>query len=225
MTLFLPATVPARDRNGVASPSATWSFYEEDSTTPLATEEGDTSVTATSAGAFAFIPLTDGTDYRAILRDSNGKKLAELLSTASSLFAPAAQQALNSGVLVPGAYWRFYTTATTTPQSVYSDDSLTVSLGSAVQADAAGVFPEIHLDPNVTYKAVLETSDGTQIDSIDPVTTNSMATYLDSEVGEALTALDRARIFADYSKNLGARSHGCRYRSRNQQPTGGHPAL
>lgn len=191
MTLFLPATIPARDSNGNTAASAVWSFYREDTTTPQSVEGGAETVTANSSGVFAEIQLTDSVDYRAILTDSSGRKLLDITSAAETLFAPGTEQAQSGGAIVPGAFWRFYTTTTTTPEAVYADPNLVTSLGSFVEADAAAVFPAIYLDSNVTYKAVLEKPDGTVLATIDPVTTASMTNYLYPSLSIAATSADK----------------------------------
>lgn len=178
MTLFLPATVPARDRNGAAEPAAVWEFYSKGTLTPEAVNGGMTSATANGEGVFQDVILTGGIPYRAVLKDDAGAVLYDISSYDSTLFAAGIQAALSDGDIVPGARWKFYATTTTDPRAVFSDPERTVPLGPAVKADARGVFPEIYLDAAVTYKAVLETPAGTELATIDPVTQLSMAQYL-----------------------------------------------
>lgn len=87
-----------------------------------------------------------------------------------SLFHAALQPALDSdGNPISGATWNFYATTTTTPQSVYSNAALSVSLGSTVTADASGRFATIFLDETKTYRAILKTAGGATIKDIDPI--------------------------------------------------------
>lgn len=179
MTLFLPATANAVDDNGNAASGARWYFYRKETLTAASTS-GGTSVEADSNGAFADITLSVGVDYRAILRDANGNVLLDLDAYSDSLFSPGTQSATDAnGNVLSGAVWKFYTTGTTTAQTVYADADQTTPLGSSITADASGRFPETYLDSSVTYKAVLEDSSGTELASIDPVTVPNMWGYLD----------------------------------------------
>lgn len=199
MTLFLPATVPARDANGNAQSGATWEFFRRYTTTPQTVEGAVSSVTADGNGDFAIIDLTAGVSYSAKLKTSAGRVLYHIESYEIDLFAAGVQAALDAqDKPVAGAFWRFYTTGTTTPQPVYADPDNTTALGSAVDADANGVFPQIYLDSAITYKAVLEDPDGTQLGSIDPVNTINMLLYLDpdadtSSLSQTYGALSRAQ--------------------------------
>lgn len=66
--------------------------------------------------------------------------------------------------LLPGAKLLFYATGTSTPQSVYQDEALTIPHASPVVADGAGVFAPIYLDPSLPHYRVTLTdaSDVTQ---------------------------------------------------------------
>lgn len=71
---------------------------------------------------------------------------------------------------LPGAKLYFYLTGTTTPTDVYEANDLVTPLSNPVEADSAGLFPAIYLDPEVNYRAVLKNSSGsTTIYDIDPV--------------------------------------------------------
>lgn len=84
-------------------------------------------------------------------------------------------QALDdSGNPVSGALLNFYLTGTTTRTDTYTDSALSVAHANPVEANAAGRFAPIYLNPSVTYKAVLTTSAGVQIgDTLDPVDSGS----------------------------------------------------
>lgn len=87
-----------------------------------------------------------------------------------ALFEGSFVPALDSnGNPLSGAKWKFYLTGTSTPASVYSDASLTTSLGSSVTANGSGRFAAIYYDEGVSTRAVLETSGGTVIQDIDPI--------------------------------------------------------
>lgn len=71
-----------------------------------------------------------------------------------------------------GATWSFYATGTLTPQAVYADAGLAVSLGSVVTADAGGKFVPIYFDAALLYRGVLKSAGGAvTIYDIDPVNT------------------------------------------------------
>lgn len=69
---------------------------------------------------------------------------------------------------LPGAQWFFYDTGTTTPRNVYSNASLTTSLGAVVTADSGGQFVPIFFNAAFAYKAVLKTAGGSTVKTIDP---------------------------------------------------------
>lgn len=73
-----------------------------------------------------------------------------------------------NGNPLPGAKLYFYQTGTTTPASVYTTDELTTAHANPVVADAGGLFAPIYLDPTVTYRAVLKTSAGSNVQDVDP---------------------------------------------------------
>jgi len=177
MAIFLPAQTPAIDGNGVPLAGAVWEFYHGNSRTPAATDRGET-VSADVDGVFPDITLDADFTYRAVLSDIGGKMIRDIGAVAESLFAPSAKPATDDNVVQAGAVWKFYTTATTTPQTVYSDDDLATPLGWRVEADADGNFPAIYLDDGVAYRAVLEAVGGAQLGVIDPVTFDNMWLYL-----------------------------------------------
>lgn len=74
----------------------------------------------------------------------------------------------DTGVPIPGAFLYFYVSGTSTPLNTYSDAALTVPNTNPVQANDAGVFPSIFLQP-VNYKVVLTDSLGAEIWTADPV--------------------------------------------------------
>lgn len=184
MAQFLPSLTPARGPNGSILAGAIWEFYRKGTTTPQAIDGGGTSATSDSEGSFATINLAAGQNYRAVLKSADGRVLYDVSSDDETFFDAGVKAAIDaSSNAVSGSTWSFYTTGTTTPQSVYADPDLQVSLGSVVTANADGVFPEIHLDTNVTYKAVLDVN-GEQT-TIDPVGEASIYNFLVG-VGDSL---------------------------------------
>ena len=77
-----------------------------------------------------------------------------------------------SGAPMAGARLQVYLTGTTTPASVYASSALTTPLSNPVVADAGGLFAPIYLDPSVTHRVQLQTSGGTVVRDIDPVSTS-----------------------------------------------------
>ena len=80
------------------------------------------------------------------------------------LYSFRLQQFAATGVPIPSA--RLYTfdpVATTTPKATYSDNGLTVSNGAYVQANAAGVFPQIFAANGEAFYASLRTAAGVEV--------------------------------------------------------------
>ncbi|WP_162806475.1 hypothetical protein [Sphingosinicella terrae] len=100
-----------------------------------------------------------------------------------SLFHEANQPALDAnGDPIPGATWDFYLTDTLTPASVYSDASLSTSVGSNLTADSSGRFAVAYLDDDLTYRAVLKDVGGSTITDIDPVNVKSQMSSIGLKV-------------------------------------------
>ena len=80
------------------------------------------------------------------------------------LYSFRLQEFAATGVPIPSA--RLYTfdpVATTTPKATYSDNDLSVSNGAYVQADAAGVFPQIFAANGEAFYASLRTAAGVEV--------------------------------------------------------------
>lgn len=177
MSQFLPSLIPALDSNGDPVPSAVWEFYRKGTTTPAALWGGATAVTADENGSFSDIVLNENINYRARLVSSTGKVIYDISSEDSSFFDAAVKSAVDtSGDTLSGAVWSFYTTGTTNLQTVYADFERLVPLGAHVTANSVGQFPEIYLDPEVTYKAVLSFN-GVVSETIDPVTKDNIGSF------------------------------------------------
>ncbi len=79
---------------------------------------------------------------------------------AGTLFITPSRASDNSNNPYNGAKWYFYAAGGLTPQNVFSDYELISSLGSEVTADSSGKFPNIYLDPSLTYRAILKNGSG-----------------------------------------------------------------
>jgi len=88
---------------------------------------------------------------------------------AAELFLLPFRPALTAdGIPVVGATLYFYATGTSTPQAVFADEGLTVSLGYIVEANAVGAWPSIYLDKSKIYRAVLRDAEGVPLAEADP---------------------------------------------------------
>lgn len=68
-----------------------------------------------------------------------------------------------NGVAVPGALANFYLTGTVTRMPTFTTTALSVANANPVVADSGGLFPEIFLDPSVTYRRILTRADGSSL--------------------------------------------------------------
>jgi hypothetical protein len=76
-------------------------------------------------------------------------------------------------VSLPFSKLYFFQTETSTPQDVYTDEGLEVAHEVPVEADAAGVFPPIYLDPTLpAYRVSHYTSADVLIYTVDDVPSN-----------------------------------------------------
>jgi len=80
----------------------------------------------------------------------------------------------NQGRPLAGGKLRFYTTGTTTPKVVYTDEDLSTSLGSTVTLDAAGRVPD-QVWGSGDYRVRLYDAQDNLIDEADPVTEQGAA--------------------------------------------------
>jgi hypothetical protein len=102
------------------------------------------------------------------------------------LHDPVIRAVDDNGVPLSGAQLQFYVTGTTTPQAVYSDDTLDTPLANPVVADSGGLFAPIFLNPAQTYRAQLLNSAGTLIADMDPI--NGSQTIANGAVTAAMLA-------------------------------------
>lgn len=89
---------------------------------------------------------------------------------------PLVQWASPTGVPSLGATLNFYVTGTNTPAVVYSDSALTTPLLQPIAMLSQGYWPDIFLDPSITYKCVLHDGGGNLIWTEDPVSAVSVPT-------------------------------------------------
>ena len=103
---------------------------------------------------------------------------------ATCFFLPRDRVLLTTGAVVLGAKIYFYETGTSTPKAVYSDAGGTTPITQPVEADAAGLLPDVFLDlSDGDYKAICNTSGGQNLWTIDPYSGDAGAT--DDDAGEA----------------------------------------
>ncbi len=77
------------------------------------------------------------------------------MASGPRFYMPKAYAFDEVGVTVPGALLNFYLTGSDTPTPTFANATLTVANTNPVEADAAGLFPDIFLNPLVIYKVVL----------------------------------------------------------------------
>jgi hypothetical protein len=78
----------------------------------------------------------------------------------------------SNGDPLAGGSLTFYASGTSTPQTVYSDQALTVPLTNVVVLDADGRAPAIYLQ-GLSYKVILKNSGGVSIWTADPVSSHA----------------------------------------------------
>lgn len=113
----------------------------------------------------------------------------------ANLFNLPWQQAFDSsGNTLAGAKLYFYTAGTSTPQNVYNDIGLGVSLPNPVIANGAGRFPPIYMD-DIAYKVTLYNANDELIWTADNVYTQS----IDADAAMALSAIKGVTVSAGYT--------------------------
>lgn len=75
----------------------------------------------------------------------------------------------SNGVIIVEAQLWFYLTGTTTDAPVYTSNALSTPHAQPVESDGAGRFPNIYLDPAVTYRVQFKDAAGALIRDIDPL--------------------------------------------------------
>lgn len=101
------------------------------------------------------------------------------MATGQLFYDPIPRPLSSVGAPMPGAYYNFYMSGTTTPATVYQDAGLTLQypaaplngsspLYSVVQADGTGAFLPIYLNPVMIYRVQLYNSTWSLIEDVDP---------------------------------------------------------
>ena len=103
------------------------------------------------------------------------------MSTGQLFYDPYPKPLSSTGGALPGAYYNFYLSGTTTPAPVYQNGALTTpypaialpfiaanTLYNAAQGDGSGLFQPIYLNPLLVYRVQLYSSTGVLIEDVDP---------------------------------------------------------
>ncbi len=115
---------------------------------------------------------------------------------AAQLFYLPFRPAISATALqvVPGAKLYFYETGGTTLAPIYTTDALTTELANPVEANAAGVWPNIYLDTgNYTYRVVMKDADGVTLNDADPY----LANVTDGITSDLQAIVDSVAGYAD----------------------------
>lgn len=101
------------------------------------------------------------------------------MATGQLFYDPVARPLSSVGVAMPGAYYNFYVSGTTTPAPVYQDAALTLpfpaaslngssALFTVIQADGTGAMPPMYMNPELIYRVQLYNSTWSLIEDVDP---------------------------------------------------------
>jgi hypothetical protein len=101
------------------------------------------------------------------------------MATGQLFYDPIPRPLSSLGTSLPGAYYNFYVSGTSSPATVYQDSALTLPypaaalngsnpLYSVIQADGTGAFQPIYLNPETIYRVQLYSSTWTLIEDVDP---------------------------------------------------------
>jgi hypothetical protein len=99
--------------------------------------------------------------------------------TGQLFYDPIARPLSSLGQAMPGAYYNFYVSGTSTPAQVFQDAAQTLPfpaaslngsqpLFSVVQADGTGAFPLMFLNPLLIYRVQLYSSSWSLTEDVDP---------------------------------------------------------
>jgi hypothetical protein len=102
-----------------------------------------------------------------------------MAGTGQLFYDPISRPLSAAGLALPGAYYNFYNSGTSTPATVYQDPGLTLPYPSAslngsnplfsvVQADGTGAFQPIYLNPTTIYRVQLYNATWSLIEDVDP---------------------------------------------------------
>lgn len=100
------------------------------------------------------------------------------MATGQLFYDPIARPLSSVGLAMPGAYYNFYISGSSTPATVFQDPALTLPYPtqplngnpgfSLVQADGSGAMPPIYLNPQLIYRVQLYTSGFQLVEDVDP---------------------------------------------------------
>lgn len=101
------------------------------------------------------------------------------MATGQLFYDPVARPLSSLGVAMPGAYYNFYISGTTTPAIIYQDSAQTLpfpaaslngsaALFTVIQADGTGAMPVMFLNPKIVYRVQLYNSTWSLIEDVDP---------------------------------------------------------
>jgi hypothetical protein len=101
------------------------------------------------------------------------------MATGQLFYDPFARPLSALGAPLPGGFYNFYVSGTTTPATVFQDAALTLPfpatplngsapLFSVIQADGGGTMPLIFLNPVTIYRVQLYNSTFSLIEDVDP---------------------------------------------------------
>lgn len=124
---------------------------------------------------------------------------------ASQLFLLPFRPALNANAIaVPGARLHFYASGTSTPQAVYSDEALTTPLSNPVTANAAGAWPSIYVDQELTYRVVVKDAGGNALPNgeTDPYIPGVVDALAPEIAENAAASIGAATILSNYTLGI-----------------------
>jgi len=101
------------------------------------------------------------------------------MATGQLYYDPIPRPLSSTGTSLPGGFYNFYVSGTTTPATVYQDAGLSLpfpaaalngsaALYSVIQADGTGAMPPIFLNPEVIYRVQLYNSTWSLVEDVDP---------------------------------------------------------
>lgn len=105
------------------------------------------------------------------------------------------------GLIIPGGTVSFYNAGTTTPQTVYSNSSLSTPLSQPIAADSAGRLPTIYLTTG-SFKVVISDASANVIKTIDnvdsglPASTGAIVAAIPAFFAATTTSAARSAIGA-----------------------------
>lgn len=115
------------------------------------------------------------------------------MSGSGLFYYPKMVRVQSSGVPYASAKLYFYDTGTVNQKTVYTDEARSIPFTQPVQADSAGQFAPIFIDPTAVYKTTLNTSADVLIETLDPAYDGALS---QSQIGAILYPRTAAEISA-----------------------------